>query len=257
MDFTMNRLFKYLVLFLCTITSQIVHGETLTAANAISATPQSLDAVWENRAQKSTQEEILKFLKSNPTIPNDFETSWRMARLAYFIGHFGLGETLKQAEQMQVFDVGYRAAEIAKNLEPKRVEGYYWYAINIGKYSLAKGKLTALKNAKLGRDTLLKAAQIDPAYHWGGPYRVLGKYYQDVPSGISFGDKKIAEEYFKKAIEISPNFRLNFLYLSRLSTDKKLKMNLLELAEKKADLDGSVEEKLYKNSIAKEINQLQ
>lgn len=252
----MNRFLKYFTFFLLTITSHCAFAENNKTLDVLAATTQSLDTAWENRNQLATQEQILKFLQSNPKIPNDFETSWKIARLVYFIGNFGLGDTLNQNEQMQIFEVGYHAAEIAKNLEPKRVEGYYWYAINLGKYSLAKGKLTALKNAKIGRDALLEAAQIDPNYHWGGPYRVLGKYYQDVPSGISFGDKKIAEEYFKKAVAISPNFRLNSLYLSRLSTDKKQKMELLDSAEKKDDLDGSIEETRYKNLIATEINQL-
>lgn len=256
MDVKISRFLQYLTLFFVTVGAHFAFAENNKTTIPIVVTMQSLDTAWENRNQPAIQEEILKFLQSNPKIPNEFETAWKIARLVYFIGNFGLGETLNQSQQMQIFEVGYHAAEIAKNIEPKRVEGYYWYAINLGKYSLAKGKLTALKNAKIGRDALLEAAQIDPNYHWGGPYRVLGKYYQDVPSGISFGDKKIAQDYFKKAVAISPNFRLNSLYLSRLSNDKKQKMELLESAAKKGDLDGSLEETRYKSLIAAEINQL-
>jgi len=43
---------------------------------------------------------------------------------------------------------------------------YYWYAVNLGKHRLLKGKLNALKNVKIGRDALLIAAKIDPKYHW-------------------------------------------------------------------------------------------
>jgi hypothetical protein len=41
-----------------------------------------------------------------------------------------LGEKLSRDEQEDVFYFGTQAGEIAKNLDPQRVEGYYWYAIN-------------------------------------------------------------------------------------------------------------------------------
>ena len=119
----------------------------------------------------------------------------------------------------------------------------------MGKYSLAKGPLSALGHAKIGRDALLEAVKIDPTYHWAGPYRILGRYYQDLPKGISFGDKKKAREYFNKAIEVAPDFRVNLVYLATLETKHDSKLKILKLADAKPDLDGEIEELRYKKNL--------
>jgi len=222
----------------------------------IKPTVQSLDQAWSARTHKESQKEILEFVKTVQEVPNDFDVTWRIARLVYFIGNFGIGESLKKPEQMQVFEIGYKTAEVAKTLEPTKVEGHYWYAVNLGKYGLAKGIFSALSRAKDGRDALLIAADIDPTYHWAGPYRILGKYYQDLPGGISFGDKKKAREYYNKALEIAPDFKMNTVYLATLEKDKSVKRQLLQSLQKKPDLDGEVEEIRYKTAIKKDLKKL-
>ncbi len=216
----------------------------------------SLDQAWNNRDTKEKEDLILKFIQNVSIIPENFEIAWRISRLVYFIGNFGPGENLSNNEHIKIFELGYKAGEIAKNLQPNRVEGYYWYAINLGKYSLAVSLFKALRTADMARDALVKATKIDPSYHWAGAYRLLGRYYQDLPSGISFGDKKKAEEYFKKAIQISPNFRLNTSYLASLESDKDLKLKLYKEAEKKPNTDGVIEEERYKKDLKLNIENL-
>ncbi len=221
-------------------------SENIISENKIELNIKALDKAWDSRETTEGEAAILKLVQSEPSIPENFEIAWRISRLVYFIGNFGLGEKLTREEHLQVFELGYKSGEVAKNLEPKRVEGHYWFAINLGTYSLTKGKFTALNTAVKARDALLEAAKMDPTYHWGGAYRILGRYYQDLPPVISFGDKKKAEEYFRKAIIIAPNFRLNTEYLAILESDKNQKIKLFELAAKKPDMDGSIEEARYK-----------
>ena len=216
----------------------------------------SLDQAWNNRESKKGEDSILKFIQNVQNIPENFDVAWRISRLVYFIGNFGPGENLSNDEHIKVFELGYKAGEIAKNLQPNRVEGYYWYAINLGKYSLAVGLFKALRTAPMARDALVEAAKIDPSYHWAGAYRILGRYYQDLPSGISFGDKKKAEEYLTKAIQISPNFRLNTAYLASLESDKDLKLKLFKEAENKPNTDGTIEEERYKEDLKLDIEKL-
>ena len=228
--------------------------------NVISLNVKSLDNAWENRESKEVQEIILKFLQSEPTVPENFDIAWRVARLVYFSGNFGIGEGLSNDDHVKIFLYGYKAAEIAKKLEPTKAEGYYWYAVNIGSYGLAKGVLSALNNASLGRDALLEVVKIDPSYHWGGAYRVLGRYYQEVPRIISFGDKKKAKEYFEKAIEVAPNYIVNTMYLGVLVEDVGEKTDALKLfrdAEKMPDLDGKNEVIRYKRELAEDIKKVQ
>ena len=248
---------KYSVFFLSMILFSFpLYAENQPTQNTVQMNIKSLDEAWMNREDLQGENSILNFVQSNPPLPEDFEVCWRVSRLVYFIGNFGLGRKLTQDEHLQVFELGFKAGAIAKKLEPKKVEGYYWYAINLGEYSLNKGLLTALTTATEARDALLEAAKIDPHYHWAGPYRILGRYYQDLPSTISFGDKKIARKYFEKAIETAPNFRVNTEYLGILEKDKETKSKLFEIAQQKADVDGKIEENLYKENIAADLKAL-
>lgn len=225
--------------------------------------PASLEKIWKNRQSEEGQKELLDFVKKaseSSEISDSYDLNWRVARLTYYAGNFGIGhKTLTKKELLQVFKYGYESAEKAKELEPEKVEGYFWFAVNLGSYGLTKGVLTALGNAKTGRDALLKAAEIDETYWWGGPYRILGRYYQEVPKLISFGDKEIAENYFKKAIEIAPEFRLNTVYLALLLESEGLKeeaLSLFKKAAKKPDIDGKNEELRYQEELKNSIQRL-
>ncbi|APJ02536.1 hypothetical protein [Silvanigrella aquatica] len=220
-----------------------------------------LDDLWEQRQTKEGAKKIAEFLLSDPKLPRDFEINWRLARLVYYSGNFTLIQKSQKEEKLKVFKMGYTAGEIARELEPKRVEGHYWYAINLGSYGLEKGIFSALNNAKPGRDALLEAVKIDPTYQWCGPLRILGRYYQEVPGGIiSFGDKKIAKEYFEKAIDSCPDFRINTMYLGVLKEKTGNKQEALELfkkAQKLPELDGKNEEMRYAKELAENIKNVQ
>lgn len=220
-----------------------------------------LDKLWNNRQTPEGEQEIIQFIQKEPDLPKDFNISWKVARLVYFSGNFSLMQTLPNNEKVKLFKYGYTAGLTAKELEPKSVEGYYWYAINLGSYGLAKGIFSALSNAKAGRDALLEAAKIDQTYQWCGPLRILGRYYQEVPGGIiSFGDKKIAREYFQKAIETCPDFRLNTIYLGILRKkegEMSEALALFKKAQSMPDLDGKNEEKRYAKELAENIKSVQ
>lgn len=249
-------LIKLIVVFLSGLCLNMYAQQNENNNNQLTLKVDSLDQAWQNRETKQEQEIILKLVQSEPEIPQDFEIAWRVARLVYFIGNFGIGEELSKDIHVKVFHYGYKAGETAKNLQPTRVEGHYWYAINLGSYSLANGVMSALNNASIGRDALLEAVKIDPTYHWGGPYRILGRYYQEVPRIISFGDKKKAEEYFLEAVKLAPTFRLNTVYLGTLMRDegdKEKALKLFQEAEELKDVDGVIEEKRYKKNLALDI----
>ncbi|WGL61525.1 hypothetical protein QEJ31_07965 [Pigmentibacter sp. JX0631] len=220
-----------------------------------------LDSLWNNRENTDGENQIYLFLSKETPIPKEFNIAWKVARLVYFYGNFTLSEATPKLDKIKLFKYGYEAGKIAKELEPKKVEGYYWYAINLGSYGLSKGIFSALSNAKPGRDALLEAAKIDPKYQWCGPLRILGRYYQEVPGGlISFGDKKIAEDYFNQAIQTCPEFRLNTMYLGILkkkSGDKTIALELFKKAQTLPEVDGKNEEKRYSKELAENIKSVQ
>ena len=211
-----------------------------------------LDEMWENRESIESQRQIYKTILDTRSPPTQFEEAWRLSRMVYFVGNFGIGLSLARDQKLKLFDSGVQWGQKALQLQPERVEGYYWYAVNLGAYGSTKGMMSALGSATQGRDALLKAASLDASYHWGGPYRILGRYYQQAPSVLSFGDKEVAEEYFKKAISLAPSFRLNTFYLASLKQetgDKEGAKILLEKAKSMAGQEGALEEERYQNQI--------
>lgn len=222
---------------------------------------QELDKLWSTRQSPKVQKEILNFILNEEPIPQDFDVSWRVARLVYFAGNFGIGyDSFNKDEKIKIFKYGFTAANIARIEKPDKVEGHYWYGVNLGAYGLAKGVFSALGHAEDALNALLKSAEIDPKYHWAGPYRVLGRFYQEAPTLISFGDKKKAEEYFNKAIEVAPHYRLNTIYLGVLKKEQgqiEAALELLKKAKTKLNTDGNLEEARYLEALDKGIASLE
>lgn len=220
----------------------------------------SLDDAWSKREDVNTQQKLMSFLKKEPTVPANYEVAWRVGRLVYYSGNFGLGEKQNTKEKENLFKYGYLIADYAARLSPNKVEGHYWYAVDLGSYGLAKGIFSSLRNAPKGRDALLKAISIDPSYHWGGAYRILGRYYQELPKFISFGDKDKALECFQNAVKVFPNYRPNKVDLAILLGDtgkKDAAIKLLKEANQLPDVDGMEEELHYKRILASSLKKLE
>lgn len=234
-------------------TINVVNGKFSIESNA-SLSMELLDKCWDKRENLANQKIIAKYLMSQPKVPSKgldaFEIAWKTARLVYFIGNYGYGEKafVDTKNGVTLFNYGAEAGKVAYQIEPSKVEGYYWYAIDLGSYGLAKGILSAAANAGAGMDALKKAKEIDPTYHWSGSSRILGRYYQELP-GIFGGSNKKALELFKYATEKSPEFDNNWLFLGRFymnDGDYKKALSSCTKALDTTAIDGRFEEARYK-----------
>lgn len=97
-------------------------------------------------------------------------------------------------------------------------------------------KMAALGKAKAAKALFEKAAKINDKALEGSSYSNLAVLYHRVPGWpIGFGDKKLAEENFGKALQISPkNIDANYFYALFLADQKKYDAALkyLDLAAK-------------------------
>lgn len=214
-------------------------------------TVKALDLSWSVRHELHGK--ILEFLRKKQSIPDNYEVLWRMARLSYYAGFFGMPKDASNEYKMVVFQVGTEAGERARRLEAKRVEGHYWYAVTLGGWGIAKGILNALSSAGPMRDALTEAIAIDPKYHFAGPLRVRGRLFYKLPGIISFGDNKKAAEDLKKAISLSPDIKLNHIYLAEVQSKLQSKadaLKTLDYAKTLPDIVGVTEEASYRNDIA-------
>ena len=221
------------------------------ATSTIDPTVPSLDMAWEKRAEMHPV--IIAFLKSKPKLPDNYEILYRVARLGYYGGFFALPKESSDEDKMDLFRFATDAAERARKADPKRVEGHYWYAVNLGGWGIAKGIRASLGSAEGMRLALDEAIKIDPKYHFAGPYRVRGRLFFKLPGGfISFGDNKKALEDLKKALELAPESKLNYAYLAEIQNkveSKQAALKSVELAKNLPDVVGIVEESTYRREL--------
>jgi tetratricopeptide (TPR) repeat protein len=122
----------------------------------------------------------------------------------------------RQPEKVQAEQYAKLAAQARKVVEanPGMPEPLIWEGIVVSSEAGAKGGLGALGLAKESRALLEEALKINDKALSGSAYTSLATLYAKVPGWpVGFGDKKKAEEYFKKALAINPNgIDPNFFY---------------------------------------------
>ena len=114
--------------------------------------------------------------QSARTLHDDYDPQWQAAEAWAFLAENGLHPVLRKDAAKR----GIVLARHARELKPDRVEGHYWYALNVGlladvdrSYGLdAVGEMEA---------ALKRAIELDERYDLGGPLRVLGILHLRTP----------------------------------------------------------------------------
>lgn len=222
----------------------VLIGSLLPLVSYASLTPQKLEELWNQRAQNTSV--IHSWSLESPTFSKDYDTEFKSARLCYYSGFF-ISDEKSSAEKLKIFERGLKHAQEAMKLAPNRVEGYYWFAVNQGGHALEKGIVASLSNAGKMKEALDKAIEIDKSYFNAGPLRVRGRMYFRLPGGfISFGDNQKALEDLRLAVQLAPDYKLNYIYLAEVVAKKESKKQAVELLEKAKlvkDTAGEAEEK--------------
>jgi hypothetical protein len=156
------------------------------------------EAVWAER------------LKSNP---RDFESAWKLARARYWLGGHA-----PAAERKTLFESGIAAARSAAALEPKRPEGHFWLAANMGALAESFGLRQGLRYRGAIRDALLTVLEIDPAFQGGSADRALGRWYFKVP-GLFGGSKSKSEEHLRRSLKYAPDSTASHFFLAETLLD--------------------------------------
>jgi tetratricopeptide (TPR) repeat protein len=134
---------------------------------------------------------------------------WRMARAEYWIGDHAPDKAAKR----RVFEMGIYHARKAVQLGPDRPEGHFWLGVCYGVYGEAKGVLKSLALVKPIKECMRRTMEIDPGHDMGGPDRVLGRVFYELP-GFAGGSKKKSLEHLLKSLEHAPMVGLTYIYLA-------------------------------------------
>lgn len=132
--------------------------------------------------------------------PNNFKANWMAAKACWLYGMYT--QELYFADWKDVFRLygkkGMGYAEKAIALNPKRVEGHFWYGMNVGIYTDSVNIITVLFEGLKGKvqNSFETAYKYDKYFDHGGPIAALGRFWQVLPWPLK--DKKLAMKYYRE-----------------------------------------------------------
>jgi tetratricopeptide (TPR) repeat protein len=168
------------------------------------------DALYAARENAENVRASIRLLEEGDCA-SQYEALWRIARALFF-----LGQEAEDDEEKRVFHA--RAAALCKQAartEPKRVEGHFWLGVNLALLAEVEKPLKALRYALHARRALMRAVQLEPAYHAAGPLRVLARLQHKLPRTFG-GGRERARVNFERAIQLEPSNTVTRLYFAEL-----------------------------------------
>lgn len=217
--------------------SQWETASTAATAASPAATPEQSNtgkdhraaaaAAWERRGDRPALEQAIAHWEAHVAArPDDGNALAMLSRAYYFLadGHLrGLGP--KSDQYLGAFERGIAAGERAlaatspefkarvtrdeKVEEAIKVVGkeglpaMYWYAVNLGKWSRAKGIAALLGNKDRVKGVLERVLALDESFFHGAPHRYFGVYWSLLPVGRDLDKSK---QHFERSLAIAPSY---------------------------------------------------
>ena len=143
----------------------------------------------------------------------DFDAAWKLAR-----ARFWLGSRVPQQERKALLESGIAAGRAAVAAEPKRPEGHFWIAANMGALAESFGLRQGMKYRGEIRDELLTVLKLDPAFQQGSADRALGRWYFKVPA-LFGGSRRKSEEHLRRSLTYNANSIASRFFLAETLLD--------------------------------------
>lgn len=201
-------------------------GLTVAALSA-QIDPDALYAQREDSAKaRQAADAWSQRIKANP---KDFESTWKLAKALYWLGGHG-----PEAGRRADLEAGMTASDAAIALDPKRPEGYFWKAANMGALAESFGMRQGIKYRKPIREALETVLKIDPKFQAGSADRALGRWYFKVP-GLFGGSDEKSVEHLRKSIQYDPNSTASHFFLAETLLDMGKKADARAALQKVID----------------------
>jgi len=143
------------------------------------------------------------------------ETVALLSRI-YFL--YGEVRATTAEDKLAAFGRGRELGKLAVELAPRSEEAHVWYALNVGRWGQTKGMMRSLFLLPTLREELDTIFAINPRSVRG--HALAGNVFFELPSMMG-GDRKKAEEHFRKGLEADPHFTVLRIDLSRLLIAEK------------------------------------
>jgi cytochrome c-type biogenesis protein CcmH/NrfG len=143
----------------------------------------------------------------------DLEAAWKLSRAYYWLGTHGPADG-RRAD----LEAGVEAARTAIRLAPKKPEGHFWLAANMGALAESFGLRQGIKYRRAIREALEEVLRLDPAFQQGSADRALGRWYFLVP-GLFGGSNKQSEAHLRASLAHNPQSTLSWYFLAETLLD--------------------------------------
>lgn len=186
----------------------------------------AFEAAWAKRGDRASLERAIALLEAAVAARPDDAAAWaRLSRAYYFLADGHLRVDPKSEVTLATFEKGTAAGERAlASLSPafkarvtqgdkvedaiqvvgkEGMDAMYWYAVNLGKWSRAKGLAALLGNKDRVKGVLTRVISLDERFFHGAPHRYFGAYWSLLPVGRDL-DK--SREHFDKSLGIAPGY---------------------------------------------------
>ena len=185
------------------------------------------EAAWANRGDRAQLQKAIDHWEARlAERPDDGGTLARLAR-AYYLMADGYLRTLgpSNPEYLGAFEKGTAAGERAlaalspdfkarvtrddkvedaiQVVGPEGLPAMYWYAVNLGKWSRAKGIAALLGNKDRVKGVLERVLGLQETFFHGAPHRYFGVYWSLLPVGRDLDKSK---QHFERSLAIAPNY---------------------------------------------------
>jgi tetratricopeptide (TPR) repeat protein len=177
----------------------------------VAASPDALYARRDEPGQAAKAADL--WAKRLASTASDFEAAWKLSRARYWLGTNG-----PAAERRAALEAGMDAANKAIALQPKRPEGHFWLAANMGALAESFGLSQGLKYRKAIRASLEEVLRLDPGFGQGSADRALGRWYFKVP-GLFGGSNTKSEAHLRTSLTYDPQSTASWFFLGETLED--------------------------------------
>ncbi|MFC1895776.1 hypothetical protein ACFL0Q_03815 [Thermodesulfobacteriota bacterium] len=168
-------------------------------ASAADYVPEA-DALYEKGGMENYRNAIVLYRKALATVPNDYETNWKCARAFREYGNAAKKRGVEGWEKIcaEYGKEGMGYALKALEIEADKVDGHYYYGLNVGIYSDGVSILTALREGLKNKtqSSFEKAYELDKMYDEAGPILSLGRFWAVLPWPLKKKEKSL--EYYRE-----------------------------------------------------------